>query len=127
MSINGSIKPQKAAHGTLGSSRSRISGKISVKQNPSAVRGVLPSKKQASGTVDVGVKQVHSTVNVIPTSEGIPYSGTYEVTPKIYVPIVLETMHRTMRDNVTVNKIPQFEVSNESGGTTLIIGEEYYG
>lgn len=127
MGINGTIRPQKAAHGTVGISPSSISGKISVLQSPGHIHGVLPSRQQASGTVDMGVTQVHSTINVIPTSEGVPYSGAYEVTPKTYVPVVLETMRRTMRDNVTVEKIPQFEVSNESGGTTLIIGEEYYG
>lgn len=127
MGINGTIRPQKAAHGTIGISSSSISGKISVLQSPGYIHGVLPSRQQASGTVDMGVTQVHSTINVIPTSEGVPYSGAYEVTPKTYVPVVLETMRRTMLDNVTVEKIPQFEVSNESGGTTLIIGEEYYG
>lgn len=127
MGINGTIRPQKAAHGTIGISPSSISGKISVLQSPGHVHGVLPSRQQTSGTVVMGATQVHSTINVIPTSEGVPYSGAYEVTPKTYVPVVLETMRRTMRDNVTVEKIPQFEVSNESGGTTLIIGEEYYG
>lgn len=98
MGINGTIRPQKAAHGTVGISPSSISGKISVLQSPGHIHGVLPSRQQASGTVDMGVTQVHSTINVIPTSEGVPYSGAYEVTPKTYVPVVLETMRRTMRD-----------------------------
>lgn len=58
---------------------------------------------------------------------GIPYTGEYRVTPKIYGPVVLETKDKSMADDVTVLKIPQFEVSNEAGGNTLIMGDEYYG
>ena len=49
------------------------------------------------------------------------------MTPKIYGPVVLETKDKSMADDVTVLKIPQFEVSNEAGGNTLIMGDEYYG
>lgn len=58
---------------------------------------------------------------------GIPYTGDYCVTPKIYAPVTLPTKSKTMKDDVTVLKIPQFEVSNASGGNTLIMGDEYYG
>lgn len=47
--------------------------------------------------------------------------------PKTYEPVVLETKGRSMLDDVTVQKIPQFEVSNDAGGKTLILGDEYYG
>lgn len=56
-----------------------------------------------------------------------PYTGDYQVTPKIYNPVTLATKSKTMRDDVTVLKIPQYEVSNEAGGNTLIMGDEYYG
>lgn len=58
---------------------------------------------------------------------GNPYTGDYRVTPKIYTPVTLPTKSKTMKDDVTVLKIPQFEVSNEAGGNTLIMGDEYYG
>ena len=58
---------------------------------------------------------------------GTPYTGDYQVTPKIYAPVTLLTKSKTMKDNVTVRKIPQYEVSNEAGGNTLIMGDEYYG
>lgn len=58
---------------------------------------------------------------------GTPYTGAYRVTPKIYTPVTLSTKSKTMKDDVTVLKIPQYEVSNESGGNTLIMGDEYYG
>lgn len=31
-----------------------------------------------------------------------------------------------MQKDVTIRKIPQYEVSNDSSGYTLIIGDEYY-
>lgn len=58
---------------------------------------------------------------------GEPYVGGYEVTPKVAQSTVLETANKVLAKNVTVKKIPQFEVSNEADGKTLIIGEEYYG
>ncbi len=49
------------------------------------------------------------------------YSGPYRVVPsgneqKLY------TSEKVMADDVTVESIPYFEVSNTSGGTTAIIG-----
>ena len=58
---------------------------------------------------------------------GEPYTGEYEVTPKVSSPVVLQTEGKTMKKDVTVLKIPQFEISNPEGGKTLIIGDEYYG
>lgn len=58
---------------------------------------------------------------------GEPYTGEYDVTPKVSNPVVLQTEGKTMKKDVTVLKIPQFEVSNPEGGKTLIIGDEYYG
>lgn len=55
------------------------------------------------------------------------YTGEYEVTPKTYEETVLPTKNRKLTANVEVKKIPQYEVSNQSGGETLIIGDEYYG
>lgn len=61
--------------------------------------------------------------NVGSTSQIPPYTGEYEVTPKTYDEQVLPTKNKRMINNLTVKKIPQFEVSNEYG-YTLIIGEE---
>ena len=55
------------------------------------------------------------------------YTGEYEVTPKVYEETVLPTKDKRLTANVSVKKIPQYEVSNQSGGETLIIGDEYYG
>ena len=57
-------------------------------------------------------------------SSKIPlYTGEYEVTPKTYDEQVLPTKNKRMINNLTVKKIPQYEVSNDSG-YTLIIGDE---
>lgn len=58
---------------------------------------------------------------------GEPYVGEYEVTPKVEQSTVLETANKVLAKDITVQKVPQFEVSNEADGKTLIIGEEYYG
>ena len=58
----------------------------------------------------------------VPTAP--PYRGEYEVVPKVYTEQTLPTGGKLMGRDVLVHKIPQFEVSNNSGGKTLIIGEE---
>ena len=54
------------------------------------------------------------------------YKGETTVTPKNYEETRLETKDKLMPDNVTVRKIPRYEVSNDSGGVTLIMGDEYF-
>lgn len=51
------------------------------------------------------------------------YLGDYEVTP---TPdgFTLETAGHLMRYDLAVNGIPYFEVSNNSGGNTVYIGDE---
>lgn len=61
--------------------------------------------------------------NVGGTSQIPPYEGEYEVTPKTYDEQILPTRNKRMINNLTVKKIPQYEVSNDNG-YTLIIGEE---
>lgn len=64
---------------------------------------------------------------VLISVEGKKYEGEYDITPSTYNDQVLATQNLVMTKDVTVRKIPQFEVSNTSNGKTLIIGEEYYG
>lgn len=64
---------------------------------------------------------------VLISVEGKKYEGEYDITPSTYNDKVLATRNLVMTKDVTVRKIPQFEVSNASNGKTLIIGEEYYG
>lgn len=57
-----------------------------------------------------------------PKGDYAKYTGEYEVTPKIDEETVLDTAHKVLSDNVTVREVPMFEVTNEAGGNTLIIG-----
>ena len=68
--------------------------------------------------LDVDMGQVME----VPTAP--PYLGEYEVVPKVYADQTLPTSGKLLGRDVLVHKIPQFEVSNGSGGKTLIIGEE---
>lgn len=49
------------------------------------------------------------------------YDGAYEVTPTTSG-FVLPTEKKMMVDDLTVNGIPYYEVSNTSGGKTVYIG-----
>lgn len=51
------------------------------------------------------------------------YDGEYTVTPKVDAQ-VLETAQKKMADDVKINAIPFFDVKNQSGGSTVYIGEE---
>ena len=64
---------------------------------------------------------------VLISVEGKKYEGEYDITPSTYNDKVLATRDLVMSKDVTIRKIPQFEVSNSAGGKTLIIGEEYHG
>ena len=69
----------------------------------------------------------HAEPHVVAVNSGdVPvYDGAYSVTPKVYEDTTLETKQKLMQNNVTVSRIPQYQVSNEADGVTLIIGEEY--
>lgn len=51
-----------------------------------------------------------------------PYTGDYTVTPDLIDDIILPTASKSMTDNLTVEKVPSYEVENESGGITFVIG-----
>lgn len=50
------------------------------------------------------------------------YEGEYLTVPDVHYDTVLETERKSLLENITISKVPQAEVSNESGGKTLIIG-----
>ena len=50
------------------------------------------------------------------------YDGNYTAEPKLFENVTLRTKDQKMTSDVTVSKIPIYEVSNEAGGLTLIIG-----
>ena len=52
------------------------------------------------------------------------YTGEYTVTPEVDTAQTLETTGKYLTNDVTVKAIPDYEVSNEAGGNTFIIGKE---
>lgn len=51
------------------------------------------------------------------------YKGNYTVKPKVNTQI-LETKDKLVAEDIKVESIPYYEVSNLQGGTTIIIGGE---
>lgn len=51
------------------------------------------------------------------------YDGPYEVTPMVDTTQILPTANLVMSNNVNINQIPYYEVSNPSGGKTATIGD----
>jgi hypothetical protein len=66
---------------------------------------------------------IEQDVLIVPVYEDVPlYEGEYEVTPKV-TEQTIPTAQKFLARDVTIEKIPYFEVSNNSGGTTASIGE----
>lgn len=78
---------------------------------------VLQVDFEAAQTFAVDFGEIHEVSN-----EEIPtYSGPYAVRPSLE-PQTLETSGKLMEDNVQIEEIPIYVVSNNSGGTTVTIG-----
>lgn len=111
--IGGSISEPGKLIGTINHHYGKLKGTIN---SSVALGGNISAHGQLTGAA------------VIPlTVRPEAYDGDYVVTPKIASNVVLQTEKKLMQQDVTVLKIPQFEVSNEAGGKTLIMGDEYYG
>ena len=85
------------------------------------MNGIITSEVKISGTVSSKGK-ICGFVTASSGGGSPPYTGEYDVTPQVQSDIVLYTRNKQMAENVLVRKIPQHEVSNISGGKTLIIG-----
>lgn len=59
----------------------------------------------------------------VTTIAGEHYDGEYEVTPRAYDPVILETSGKVMDDDVTVLRVP-YHVNNNLYGKTAYIAEE---
>ena len=64
-----------------------------------------------------------SYIKIIHTSDVDEYEGDYDVTPKANAQTVLPTQDKLLRDNVTVDKVPYYQTSNEYGDTVYIAAE----
>lgn len=85
-----------------------LTGKLSGKQS---ISGKLSSKGVLQGTINVwggGVKT---------------YDGKYEVDP-FDTEQTLNTKQKFLEKDITVHPVKYYEVSNETGGSTVYIGKE---
>lgn len=71
-------------------------------------------------SIKVNLGEVHTVTEYI---GGEKYEGEYAVTPKVEAQ-TLPTKEKVMVDDMTINAIPFFNVSNTSGGSTVYIGKE---
>lgn len=91
------------------------------------------SREAYEELVDISKKLVANAANEINVYEagyakgraegGSPYDGDYEIIPKVDEQ-KLATAKKTMKEDLTIKAIPFFEVSNNTGGTTVTIGSE---
>ena len=87
----------------------------------SASVGIAP--KEAEKIVPKNIRQ-GVTILGVKGSAYLPmdaYEGPYTVTSSLQDQ-VLETKHKAMNDDVVVESIPVYRVTNESGGKTVTIG-----
>lgn len=63
-----------------------------------------------------------SDAEVVYSSAGDPYTGSYTITPKVNEQ-TMATRNKLMQDNITIKAIPFYETDN-SLGTTIYIGSE---
>lgn len=82
------------------------------------MKGTLKNYPKITGKLTPVGQKITGTV----TAYGLPnpYSGPYDVTPKVD-PQLLLTAGKSLREDITVWGIPYTEVSNKDG-TTCIIG-----
>lgn len=73
-----------------------------------------------SGRFKAGFGQIQAVTEYV---GGDPYSGAYEITPKVEAQ-TMPTKNKVMVEDVTVKAIPVYRVSNTSGGTTVYIAKE---
>ena len=86
--------------------------------------------------IQLGVEEQHRAVEIAvskrrkymtmeiskSTTPAEEYPGPYTVQPRLYYGTVLETKGCLMRDDVGVEPIAMYEVSNPQGGRTVTIG-----
>ena len=68
----------------------------------------------------------HTCDGVISGTISVPtnyeaYDGEYKVTPAVHEQ-TMATNQKVMKDDVTIKKIPYYDVSNQAGGSTVYIG-----
>jgi hypothetical protein len=89
----------------------KITGSLSVTNK---ITGKISTNRRLVGNISM------------PIAEAIEiYHGAHVVAPSVWRETTLRTKNYKVTDNITVEKIFYAEVSNESGGLTATIGDEF--
>ena len=80
----------------------------------------LISLHESKQTFDVSFGEIQYVT--VPETKAV-YAGGYEVTPKI-AEQVLATKQKYMKEDLKINAIPCYDVSNSAGGSTVYIAKE---
>lgn len=88
------------------------------------VKAVVSSKATLSIDIYSTPVLAHvSTGSVVVEHVDLPdYDGEYAITPSVAAQ-TLETANKTLREDIEINPIPYYDVSNEFGRTIYIGGE----
>lgn len=85
-------------------------------------------KKQDYFNIDFkGDKQLNidfGTVFEVPIDVSNVYNGSTLIRPKPYEIQILETKDKMLFDNITIDKIPYYKISNNAGTTVYIGGND---
>ncbi len=89
-----------------------------------AMKGSLSS---VDGTISGALSAEEGSLSGLLTVGGIQgdfdqYEGEYEITPKAREDTYLMTRNKLLLNNITIEKIPVYTVSNDTGGLTFTIG-----
>lgn len=111
--LKGTIKPQVTLAGIISKTVEKVERQTkAITINENGTVEVIPDANRVLEKVTVTTDVIGGNVE--------EYKGSYEITPSPEEQI-LHTALKVMRDDVKVKEIPYYEVSNASGGNTIII------
>lgn len=84
--------------------------------------GTLIAEGILSGTLN-GESELKGVLSTTIISESPEYTGSYNIIPSASENITLPTADRHVSHDISVGKIPRYEVGNLGGGYTFIIAE----
>lgn len=98
-----------------------MTGKITAQRG--TLHGALLGRATLVGGAIIPKGRLFARVAIPQSAEIDIYDGEYEVTPQTNGQ-TLETAGKRMAEDVQINAIPFFDVSNTAGGSTVYIGSE---
>lgn len=85
--------------------------------------GTCTLESRLDGTCSLNSLLDGSAISILKVNDFAYYTGQYVVTPLAETQVILPTNGLMMSDDVTVTKVPYYEVSNIYGDTVYIASE----